>query len=142
MTGKVIVEIILDDGAFMPTQSYETDGGIDLRAMEDTTIDMCDSEIIRTGVHLMIPTGYVGLIFARSGMHINGAITTQGVIDAGYTGEVLVRLQAHDVANIEIEAGDRIAQVVIVEKPRVELVLRHVTNEGKRADNGFGSTGR
>lgn len=139
---KLKVGVVLDDGAFMPTQSYETDGGIDLRAMEDAILPLQGSEVIGTGVHLIIPMGYVGLVFARSGMHVNEGLTTQGVIDAGYTGEILVRLHEHDVASKSIRRGDRIAQVVIVEKPRVELVLRHVTHDGDRSDNGFGSTGR
>lgn len=139
---EIDVRIWLDDGAYMPTKSHESDGGIDLRAPEYVYDSELNSVVIDTGVHMVIPEGYAGIIVGRSGLHMRNTIDTQGLVDAGYTGTIKVRLHRDGDMPFDFSAGDRIAQIVIVEVPRVNLVLDYVSDGGVRGDNGFGSTGR
>lgn len=139
---EVDVKIWLDDGAYMPTKSHESDGGIDLRIPKSIYEPTKNSISIDTGVHMLIPDGYAGIIIGRSGLHLHDTFHTQGLVDAGYTGTVKVRLHRDGVNSFNFNAGDRIAQIVIVEVPRVNLIMDYITEDGNRGDNGFGSTGR
>lgn len=136
------IKIALDPGATMPSRAHEYDGGLDLYAMKDAWIRPQSSEFFDTGVHIQVPRGWVGLMRSRSGLMRNNEITTDGTIDADYTGSVGVTLFNHSRADVYIKAGDRIAQLVIVPcflgKP--ELVDK--LEETERGAGGFGSTGR
>lgn len=136
---RSFTKIKLDKGAIAPTRSHPYDGGMDLYAMHDGIVE--DHDIFDTGVHLEIPEGCVGLIRSRSGMMVNHNITTDGTIDAHYTGSIKVKLFNHGEPYY-VHAGDKIAQLVIVPcmLPRLELV-DHL-EETDRGDGGFGSTGR
>lgn len=136
------MKIILDKGAYMPTRAHEWDAGLDLYAMEDKYIPgECGVEF-NTGVHLEIPKGFVGLVKSRSGLMMKQSITTDGVVDAGYTGSIRVKLFNHGTSAYKVKAGDKIAQLVIlpVAAPPLELVEEFEQTE--RGDQGFGSTGR
>jgi dUTP pyrophosphatase len=100
------------------------------------------STVFDTGVHVEIPEGYVGFIKSKSGLMVNHNITTDGTIDAHYTGSIKVKLFNHGEASYLVQAGDKIAQLVIMPcvQPRLELV--DSLEETDRGDAGFGSTGR
>lgn len=138
---KMQIKFQLEKGAYKPTKAHDTDAGFDLYATED---QKGSSSIIDTKVHILIPKGYVGLIFPRSSMSKRGFITPTGVIDAGYTGTVKVKLDYMGTDNeTHYYAGERIAQLVIVKIPEIELVEGNVLEEEtERGDGGFGSTGR
>ena len=96
---------------------------------------------IDTGVHVLIPDGYVGLVLPRSSFNCAGVATPTGVIDAGYTGSISVVLISK--SDLKIYAGNRIAQLVIVPLPDVRLVEGDVTaHRSERGCGGFGSSGR
>lgn len=137
-----VMKIVLDKGAIAPTRSHPWDGGLDLYAMHDGYVRCNSHRTFDIGVHLAIPEGYVGLIRSRSGTMVNHGITTDGTIDAHYTGPIKVCLFNHGGSKYEVKAGDKIAQLVIVPcyLPRLELV--DSLEETDRGDNGFGSTGR
>lgn len=127
------------------------DAGYDLRykqthVMENTfKVITQDVAVLKTGVHISIPVGYVGLIKGRSSFNIKGVKSVGGVIDSGYTGEIKVALQAAYIKGVEphkIQHGDKIAQLVIV--PILTLPVEKVDSlkQTERGDNGFGSTGR
>lgn len=140
MFSERMMKIKLDKGAIAPTRAHPWDAGLDLYAMEDATVvDGCTFD---TGVHIEIPEGWVGLIKSKSGLLVNHSITTDGTIDAHYTGSIKVKLFNHGTDWYEVKAGDKIAQFVIVPcmQPRLELV--DSLEETDRGDNGFGSTGR
>ena len=141
--GLVRVKIFLDEGAYMPTRGYETDAGLDLRCMEDLYIEAGDSEEVNTGVHLVIPEGYAGVLVSKSGLNVKQGITTTGLIDANYTDSIRVRVYNDGSDYKHFNPGDKITQIVFVKLPKVELVMQEVLNVGSlRLDNGYGSTGR
>ena len=137
-----VIRIKLDKGAIAPSRAHPYDGGLDLYAMEGEYIRCNQSRTFDTGVHLTIPEGYVGFIKSKSGLMVNHGITTDGTIDAHYTGSIKVCLFNHGSSKYEVKAGDKIAQLVIV--PCIQPCLELVDSLGEtdRGDNGFGSTGR
>lgn len=136
------MKIMLDEGAKMPTRAHPWDAGLDLYAKDDGYIRCNNSHTFDTGVHVEIPEGYVGLIKSKSGLMVNHGITTDGTIDAHYTGSIKVKLFNRGRSLYAVEAGDKIAQLVIVPCLLPELELVDKLEETDRGDNGFGSTGR
>lgn len=138
----VDIKVRLDDGAYMPTKGHPFDGGLDLRCKDDVDISYENTVVIDTGVHMIIPEGYAGIVIGRSGLHIKETIHTQGLIDSDYTGSIKIRLHSEYGDNLHFCAGEKIAQIVIVEVPYVNLVLDYIQFTEPRGDNGFGSTGK
>lgn len=136
------VEIALEPGAYMPTRAHDFDGGLDFYAMNGVWIRPQGSEFFDTGVHIAVPRGYVGLVKSRSGLMRKNDATTDGTIDADYTGTIGVKLFNHGKADLFIKAGDRIAQMVIVPCLLPKLVVVDKLKETERGTGGFGSTGR
>ena len=85
------MKIKLDPGAFMPEYAHEQDAGMDLRSPVNAVVLPHDSAIIHTGIHVEIPHGYVGFLKSKSGLNVNHDITSEGVIDEGYTGSICFR---------------------------------------------------
>ena len=137
-----MVKIKLDKGAIAPTRAHPYDAGLDLYTHGAFAIPSKLSITIDTGVHVQIPEGFVGFIKSKSGLMVNHGITTDGTIDAHYTGSIKVCLFNNGDKSYFGQAGDKIAQLVIVPciLPRLELV--DSLEETDRGDNGFGSTGR
>lgn len=137
------MKIKLLPGAFPPSRGHERDAGIDLRAMRGQRIMPHSSATFNTGVCVELPEGTCGEIWSRSGLHIKHNITTTGLVDEGYVGEIMVKLTNHGDDSYLVAAGDKIAQLkvspVIYEK--LEFVDELDTNTD-RGTNGFGSTGR
>lgn len=140
------INYMLDNLAFEPLHGHEADAGFDLRLPEGfpfhVTVDPGQSIRIDTGVHFEIPEGYVGFIKSKSGLNVNKGILSEGVIDAGYTGSVVVKLYNHGDSVVEFKPGEKITQIVFVPIPKVELNRVDTFAETERGDNGFGSTGR
>jgi len=136
------INVMLDENAFIPTRSHEDDAGLDLYSPIKTCIWRGETATIDTGVHVEIPKGYVGMLKSKSGLNVNYGITGEGVIDALYSGSIVVKLYNNSIRNYHIEKGDKIIQLVIVpcETPKVNLVTE--LWESERGSNGFGSTGR
>ena len=139
---RMMIKIKLDKGAIAPTRAHPWDAGLDLYAMNACSIPSKLSITLDTGVHVQIPEGYVGFIKSKSGLMVNHGILTDGTIDAHYTGSIKVCLFNNGDKAYFGNAGDKIAQLVIVPcmLPRLELV--DSLEETDRGDNGFGSTGR
>ena len=140
---RELMKIKLDKGAIAPSRGHTWDGGMDLYSPVDTIIPVNGRITLDTGVHLEIPERWVGLVRSRSGMMVRHGITAgEGTIDAHYTGSIRVCLFNHSDLEYRVNAGDKIAQLVIVPcmLPRLELV--DSLEETDRGDNGFGSTGR
>ncbi len=130
----------LDEGAYKPMRAHDSDAGFDLFAREDVALSPDKIFKVDTGVHVLIPEGYVGLILPRSSYNCAGVATPTGVIDAGYTGSISVFLVSK--YDLRIFKGNRIAQLVIVPLPDVHLVEGDVTGvKSERGLGGFGSSG-
>ena len=136
------MKIKLDSGAFMPEYAHEQDAGMDLRSPVDAVVLPHDSAVIDTGVHVEIPKGAVGMLKSKSGLNVNHDLTSEGVIDEGFTGSIRVKLYNHGGARYHVKAGDKISQLVILPVLHPALELVDALDETERGDNGFGSTGR
>ena len=136
------MKIMLDPGAKMPTRAHATDAGLDIYAMDTQVVPAKDSVIFDTGVHMELPDGTVGFLKSKSGLNVNYGITSEGVIDVGYTGSIKVKLYNHSGRDYTVKAGDKISQLVILPilTPYLELVDK--LEDTERGDGGFGSTGR
>lgn len=136
------MKVMLDPGAKMPTRAHETDAGYDLYAKVSRLIFPGDSFTFDTGVHAEIPVGYVGMVKSKSGLNVKHGITSEGVIDSGYTGSISVKLYNHGKSPVNIEFGQKISQLVILPIITPELELVDDLEETERGNGGFGSTGR
>lgn len=144
------MKVKLDDGAYAPTRAHGTDAGYDLRSPCCADVPAHGSVTIETGVHVELPVVEIlgfkmytaGLIVSKSGLNVKHGITSTGLIDAGYTGSIAVKLYNNTDKPYTIERGDKISQLMITAAftPFIDLV--DSLEETDRGDNGFGSTGR
>lgn len=136
------MKVKLDDFAFIPERAHNTDAGLDLKSPICIEIPARSSAVIDTGVHVDLPIGTVGFLKSKSGLNVNHDITSDGVIDVGYTGSIKVKLYNHGISPYKVLRGDKITQLVVVEChfPDVEIVEE--LGDTERGNKGFGSTGR
>ena len=136
----------LSENATVPVYSSEFAAGADLYACEEgeITIPAGKTVLVHTGIAMAIPEGYVGLIFARSGLATKRGLAPAnkvGVIDADYRGEIMVALHNHTDAVAIVEGGERVAQLAIVPFLKAELCEVESLSDTVRGEGGFGSTG-
>jgi dUTP pyrophosphatase len=136
----------LTEAARAPKRAHPSDAGCDLFAAEPARLGPGERASVGTGIAVEIPDGSAGLVLPRSGLaarHGIALVNAPGLIDAGYRGELRVLLLNTDKTDaFDIEPGDRIAQLVIVEIGDAEPVEVDSLEESVRGDGGFGSTGR
>ncbi len=136
----------LAEGAVLPSRAHEGDAGLDLYASEAAHIGPGERWSVGTGVGVEIPAGHAGLVLPRSGLardHGIALVNSPGLIDSGYRGELRVLLLNTDPAEtFRVEAGDRIAQLVLVPVAIATPVETAVLADSARATGGFGSSGR
>ena len=132
----------LDEGAKVPTKAYTADAGLDLYSREDAVIGARESKVFDTGVHVAINEGFMGLLFSKSGLNVNKDLTSEGIIDANYSGSIRVKLYNNGGYDRRINAGDKISQLIIVPIATPEVVIVDEIAEEGRGNNGFGSSGR
>jgi dUTP pyrophosphatase len=128
--------------AKLPTRAHPEDAGLDLYSIERVRIPAGEGALLRTGVAMEIPEGYVGLVTDRSSLARRGLKTGGGIIDAGYRGEVHVIVRNVTQDSIEIELGERMAQMLILPIARPEATWSEKLTESRRGTGGFGSTGK
>lgn len=136
------MEIMLDNGAYMPSRGHSDDAGLDLRTPKAMTVPAYGSATIDTGVHVALPSGCAGLLVSKSGLNVSHDITSTGLIDEGYTGSIVVKLYNHGGGDYQLAVGDKITQLVVIPVVRESLEQVSVFNATERGDNGFGSTGK
>lgn len=136
----------LNDKAVMPSYGSAYAAGADLYACleEKKTIAPGETYLVKTGIAVEIPEGYVGLIYARSGLASKKGLAPAnkvGVIDSDYRGEIMVALHNHSGSPQEIAEGERVAQMVIAPYVMAEYEETEELEETVRGAGGFGSTG-
>lgn len=136
------INVKLDEGAYMPERAHAWDAGADIRTPIAFTVAAKGSLVVDTGVHVEIQNGYVGMLKSKSGLNVKHGITTEGVIDAGYTGGIVVRVNNDSYFDCRFEAGDKITQLVIMPIVTPEFAQVDEIEGSERGANGFGSTGR
>lgn len=132
--------------AHIPEYGSAFAAGADLYACMDEplTIASGGTEFVHTGLAVEIPAGLVGLVYARSGLACKKGLAPAnkvGVIDSDYRGEIMVALHNHSSEDITIEAGERVAQMVIAPYVFAQYEEVQELEETVRGDGGFGSTG-
>ena len=137
------MKIKLDAGAFLPIREHSTDAGLDIRARDTQWVHAKESAIFHTGVHVELPKGTAGMFISRSGLNVRYGIVSTGLIDEGYTGELVVKLYNHSEYDYLVKAGEKITNLVIfpVLYEDVELV-DDLDMDTERGEKGFGSTGK
>lgn len=140
------INTVLLDRMCCPVKAHETDAGFDLKsANENIVLSPGDKIFFNTGIKLDIPTGYVGLVFPRSGLGSKKQLVLAnltGVIDAHYTGEVIVCLTNKGTDEVEVNKYDRIAQIVFLPIPSVQLGIVDSLKSSDRGEKGHGSSGK
>lgn len=132
----------LDEGAYPIERAHSTDAGIDLKTPHEVVLPAKGQALVHTGVHVQLPHGYAGLIVAKSGLHVKHGITSTGLIDEGYIGELVVSLLNHSDREYVFHIGDKVSQLVILPVAYTTPTKVDSLVGGERGDNGFGSTGK
>lgn len=132
----------LDPHAPPPTKAHEDDAGFDLTIIEDALIWPNDSDLVRTGLAIAMPPGWWARIVGRSSTWRNRHLMVmEGVIDAGFRGELYVGLFNPTMTPQQVRAGDRLAQLLFLPVPSVHWSERPALPDSERGANGFGSSG-
>lgn len=128
--------------AYLPERAHDTDAGADIRTPEGFTLKAHHSEIVATGVHVQLPPNTVGMLKSKSGLNTRYGIVSEGVIDEGFSGEILVKLYNHSDHDYRFQRGDKITQLVVMPVHYVSYEQAEDIQGGARGANGYGSTGR
>jgi dUTP pyrophosphatase len=136
----------LREGAVVPERAYAGDAGLDLAACERVELGPGERAVVPTGLAVAIPEGYAGFVQPRSGLAARDGISvvnSPGLVDSGYRGEIKVVLLNTDRRRAwTAEAGERIAQLVVVPVPELEPVEVEELPTSERGARGFGSSRR
>lgn len=132
--------------AVVPARAYDGDAGLDLAACERVVLPPGERAAVPTGIAVAIPDGYAGFVQPRSGLAARHGVTvlnSPGLIDSGYRGEVQVVLLNTDRRETFVaEPGERIAQLVVLPVPELEVAELDELPESERGARGFGSSRR
>jgi dUTP pyrophosphatase len=133
----------ISPGARLPIYQHPGDAGMDLFAAEETALSAGEVKAVPTGIRMAIPEGYVGLIWDKSGISLQGVHRLAGVVDAGYRGEVKVVMVNLGKETYIFKKGQKVAQMLIqpVHAAEIEDVGEGHLDETDRGEGGFGSTG-
>ena len=134
----------LDAAARVPRYAHVGDFGdlaADLYALNETTLAAGETRPVATGIAMEFPSTHGALVEDRSGLAVRGVTTLAGVIDPGYRGEIKVVMTNLGATAVEISAGDRIAQLRIVQRIEAQFEEVDELGEAARGAGGFGSTG-
>lgn len=137
----------LSPDAKIPSYGSAEAAGADLYALteENVIIENGQTKLIHTGIAMEIPKGYVGLIYARSGLATKKGLAPAnkvGVIDSDYRGEIMVALHNHSGISQTVENGERIAQIVLTPYLSASFCETDDLSDTERGEGGFGSTGK
>lgn len=132
----------LSSMAYLPERAHDTDAGADIRTPEAFTLRAHGSEIVATGVHVQLPPNTVGMLKSKSGLNIKDGIVSEGVIDEGFSGQIVVKLYNLSDHDYRFERGDKITQLVVMPVHYVTYEQADDIQGGSRGSDGYGSTGR
>jgi dUTP pyrophosphatase len=135
--------------AVVPMTAYPGDAGWDLHVLEPTWVAVNSGVDVRTGIAVAIPPGYYGRIVGRSSaLRKKGLLVVEGIIDAGFRGELFSYAYCPPVTRnvttngVQLKAGDSIAQLILCPIPSIEWTEVDELPQSERGTNGFGSSGR
>ncbi|HZH92074.1 MAG TPA: dUTP diphosphatase [Pyrinomonadaceae bacterium] len=133
----------LHPAAKLPSRGSVAAAGLDLFSIEETTLEAGGGRAtVRTGLSVALPRGFYGRIAPRSGLAVrHGLDVLAGVIDSDYRGEILCALVNHGRETLTLEAGQRVAQLIVEAIITPEPAWADSLDETARGEGGFGSTG-
>ena len=144
MNKNIEIEIQLtNNNATLPTRKHDSDIGYDISSSVDALIQSKEVQLINTGIAINLPNQCAGFVLPRSGLaskHKITLINSPGLIDPGYTGELMVPLINHGSSDYQVKIGDRIAQLVLININNVEFKIVENLPDTDRSAGGFGST--
>ncbi len=132
----------IHESAKLPRYSHKGDAGLDLFSSIDCVLEGRSVKPVPTGIQIAIPEGFVGLIWDKSGLSLQGVHRLAGVIDSGYRGEVKVVMVNLARETFSIKKGMKIAQILIQPITKVKVQEVKTLEETDRGEGGFGSTGK
>lgn len=135
------MKVKVDPGAHVPTRAHFTDAGLDLYSKDRGIVPAHGGKVFGTGVHVELPKGCAGLLVSKSGLNTKQGITSTGLIDEGYSGEIMVKLYNHSDEDVFIERHQKISQLVVLQVRYEPVEIAVKIQSGDRGDAGFGSTG-
>tara|TARA_B100000902_G_C27311421_1_gene918665 strand:+ start:95 stop:520 length:426 start_codon:yes stop_codon:yes gene_type:complete len=134
---------LLSENATAPTRGSDAAAGWDLYASEDIVVSAHGKAIIPTDIAVAIPLGWYGRIAPRSGMSWkNHTDIGAGVVDSDYRGPVGVVMFNHADTDLQVQKGDRVAQLVVEQILMTPIVVVDDLEDTERGEGGFGSTGQ
>ena len=137
------MNIYVEEGAYVPNRAHKTDAGLDIRSRENRLVKAHKGALLHTGLHVQLPHGTAGLLVSKSGLNVNHGITSTGLIDEGYTGEILVKLYNNSDEHYLVHAGDKISQLVVIPVFYGGIhIVDSLDENTERGDKGFGSSGK
>lgn len=137
------MNIYVEKGAYAPNRAHKTDAGLDIRSRETRLVKAHSSALFHTGLHVQLLQGTAGLLVSKSGLNVNHGITSTGLIDEGYTGEIMVKLYNHSDESYLVHAGDKISQLVVIPVFYGNVhIVDSLDGNTERGDKGFGSSGK
>lgn len=136
------MKVKLELNAKAPTRAHDTDAGLDLYAMHGGIVRAHQAATFHTGVHVELPRGTAGILMPKSGMMTHHDLLTFGIVDEGYTGEILVHIFNCGGTDYSVSPGDKISQMLIVPVLYEPVEIVDSIRGGDRGENGFGSSGR
>lgn len=143
MVDKLIVERV-HELAKVPDKAHNEDAGFDLYSVEDYILQPGEFKSIDTGIRIQLPKNTVADIRPKSGLAVNYGITvlnTPGTVDEGYTGNIGVILINHSKVPYEIKVGKKIAQMVILNLPIINIIEKQINLNTSRGEGKYGSSG-
>ena len=141
------MNVLIDEGGYMPTKAHEEDAGFDLYAPDNFVVSALQPATIDIKVHIQIPKGYVGMIMPKSGLNVKENILSFGIVDSGFSGSIKVKVYKLCGEPYQIKKGDKISQIIFLPISEVNKLTEVTADEfykveTSRGDAGFGSTGR
>ena len=144
MNKNIEIELqLINDNATVPSRKHDSDIGYDISSSIDVLIPSKEVQLINTGIAINLPNQCAGFVSPRSGLaskHKITLINSPGLVDPGYTGELMVPLINHGSSDYQINIGDRIAQLVLINTNSVEFKIVKNLPDTDRSTGGFGST--
>lgn len=137
------MKVFVEPMGFAPTRAHKTDAGLDIYCIDDTVVPARGSAVFRTGVHIELPPNTYGKLESKSGLNISKDIVSiGGVIDEGFSGEILVKLYNMGDKDYEFKRGMKIVQLLVIPCQYVDVeVVDELFMDTERGSSGFGSTG-
>lgn len=135
------IRVKLDEGAYLPTREHETDAGADICTPVDVVVPAHGSAAVHTGVHVETPSRHASILMPKSGLNLHADILSFGVIDEGFSGEIIVKLYNLGDEDQEFKAGSEVTQMLCMPVLYPSYVEVEEIQAGERGTDGYGSTG-